>query len=254
MVFLPLLICAFVLYFSGKKVGSYIIFFFFFLKGFQLIPEIWFGIKPADYALIYVVSLFIWGCIKYEDFIPKNKITLFIGIFLGFIVFECFLSRFYYHIDWESIIRTGRQSLFVLVYFLFRRLEKNEILQLTKILLVILSLQSVLFIIQTVSGIGLLTDNEHHFPYGGLYRFYNVPILMYVLVFYAVFANPFTGYLKIFTTITPVLNIFAPMHRSLIVIFVIVFLVGVLWIRGYLKSTRNMIILKSAVKFSTTLK
>lgn len=32
------------------------------------------------------------------------------------------------------------------------------------------------------------------------------------------------------------------MHRSLIVIFVIVFLVGVLWIRGYLKSTRNMII------------
>ena len=65
---------------------------------------------------------------------------------------------------------------------------------------------------------------------------------MYVLVFYAVFANPFTGYLKIFTTITPVLNIFAPMHRSLIVIFVIVFLVGVLWIRGYLKSTRNMII------------
>ena len=242
MVFLPLLICAFVLYFSGKKVGSYIIFFFFFLKGFQLIPEIWFGIKPADYALIYVVSLFIWGCIKYEDFIPKNKITLFIGIFLGFIVFECFLSRFYYHIDWESIIRTGRQSLFVLVYFLFRRLEKNEILQLTKILLVILSLPSVLFIIQTVSGIGLLTDNEHHFPYGGLYRFYNVPILMYVLVFYAVFANPFTGYLKIFTTITPVLNIFAPMHRSLIVIFVIVFLVGVLWIRGYLKSTRNMII------------
>ena len=75
-----------------------------------MIPEIWFGIKPADYALIYVVSLFIWGCIKYEDFIPKNKITLFIGIFLGFIVFECFLSRFYYHIDWESIIRTGRRQ------------------------------------------------------------------------------------------------------------------------------------------------
>lgn len=247
MVFFLLLILAFILYFLGKRVGAYIIFFFFFLKGFQLIPETWFGIKPNDYALIFVVSVFLWEVIKHEDFIPKNRLVLLIGIFLSFIAFECLLSRFYYHIDWNSIIRTGRQSLFILVYFLFRRLEKHEITLLTKILLIILSLQSILFVIQTVSGIGILTDHEHHFPYGGFYRFYNVPILMYILVFYAIFANPFTGWLKAFTTIAPVLTTFAPMHRSLIVVFIIVFLVGLLWIKGYLRSTKNVVIASSTI-------
>lgn len=247
MAFLPLLILAFVLYSSGKRVGAYILFFFFFLEGFQLIPEAWFGIKPVDYALLFVIGLFVWGCIVYEDFIPKNKLTLFIGIFLGFILFECLLSRFYYHIDWESIFRTGRQSLFVLVYFLFRRLEKKEIWQLTKILLIILSVQSVLFIAQSITGIGLLTESEGPVSNGWFYRFYNVPILMYILVFFAVFANPFTGRTRIFTTLLPILVMFAPMHRSLIGVFVIVLMVGFLLIHGWLKSTKNILIAFSVI-------
>ncbi|MDR0989121.1 MAG: hypothetical protein LBM06_06645, partial [Prevotellaceae bacterium] len=240
--FLILLAAAYLLYFSGKQMAAFLIFFFFLLKALQLIPEAWMGLKGLDFALLFVLPLFVWGCIREEEFIPRGRLTFFIFLFLAFILGECLLSRFYYGIDWISIFRTGRQSLLLLAYFLFRRLSKEEVTLISKILLAVLSVQCVLFMLQTITGIGLLAEHENNYSNGLFYRFYNVPILLYILVYYAVFANPFHGIWRVITTALPVLTIFAPMHRSLMAIFIMLLLIGILWIRGYLQSVRNILV------------
>ena len=159
LLFFIFLILGIVLYLMGKRVTSVLIFFFFLLKGFQIIPEEYFVLKSADYAVIYVSILFIWGCIKYNDFIPKNKITLLIAIYLSFILFEMSLSRLYYHIPWNEIIRTSRQHVLVLSYFIFRRLDKTEISYILKVLFYVVLIQCCLFIIQVFTGLPILTEN-----------------------------------------------------------------------------------------------
>ena len=116
--FILLLIIAIILYMYGQKVSSTIIFFFFLFDSFQLIPEKVIGLKTLDLAIVYILFLFIWGLCKYKDYIPRNKSTLIIGLFLTFIFFEMLLSHFHYGIGWSEIIRTGRQHLLLLSYFL----------------------------------------------------------------------------------------------------------------------------------------
>ena len=243
LLFFILLAFGIISYLTGTKVISAIIFFFFLLKGFQVVPETYFGLKSTDYAVIYTSFLFIWGCFKYGDFIPKNKITIYIAIYLSFILFEMLLSRYYYHIPWNEIIRTGRQHLLVLSYFIFRKFNKNEIDYILKILFYIVLVQCCLFAIQVFTGLPLLTGNESNFKYGWLYRCYNVPMLICFYVFYGIFNNPFHNKSwKLTTTIIPLITIFLPMHRSWSIIFIIILIFGFLLKLGMLKSLRNILI------------
>ncbi len=243
LLFIVLLVIGLVLYFSGKRIVSAIIFFFFLLKGFQLIPEEFFGLKPTDYAVVYIFILFIWGCIKYDNFIPKNKISLLIAIYLSFILFEMSLSRLYYHIPWNEIIRTSRQHLLVLSYFIFRRLDKTEIGNIINILFCVVLVQCCLFIIQVFTGLPILIGNETNFKYGWLYRCYNIPMMLCFYVFYGIFCNPFKNKTWIIiSSILPIITVFSPMHRSWSIIFIIVLTFGFLLKFGMLKSLRNILI------------
>ena len=243
LLFFIFLILGIVLYLMGKRVTSVLIFFFFLLKGFQIIPEEYFVLKSADYAVIYVSILFIWGCIKYNDFIPKNKITLLIAIYLSFILFEMSLSRLYYHIPWNEIIRTSRQHVLVLSYFIFRRLDKTEISYILKVLFYVVLIQCCLFIIQVFTGLPILTENAGNFKYGWLYRCYNIPMMLCFYVFYGIFSNPFENKKWIIiTTLLPIITIFLPMHRSWSIIFVVILIFGFLLKFEMLKSLRNILI------------
>lgn len=236
MIFIPVLILGLILYISGKRLESSLIFCFFLFQGFQFIPETWFetGLgfsKSQDFAFLYVAILFIWGCFSYGDFIPKNKITLCIAIYLVFIVFLILYSKFYYQIDTGDIIRTSRYYFFVLAYYIFRRLSTEEISLLLKILFYITLFQCILFIIQAFTGIALLVGAENH-KTGIITRFYNAPKMMYFLVFYAVFANPFQGKLKYVSTFIIVTTLFLPMTRSLSMVFVLCLFIGTYYFLG----------------------
>lgn len=248
LIFFFLLICGIILYLMGKRTISAIIFFFFLLKGFQIIPEVYFGLKPTDYAVLYVFFLFIWGCIKYDNFIPRNKLTICILLYLSFILFEMALSHYYYHIPWNEIIRTGRQHILILAYFVFRRLNRTEINYILNILFCIVLVQCCLFAIQVFTGLPLLAGNESNFKYGMIYRCYNVPMLICFYVFYGIFSNPFKKKnLKLITTLIPLITIFLPLHRSWSIIFIVILTFGFLLKFGMLKSLRNIIISSGVV-------
>lgn len=241
MIFIPLLIAAIILYLSGQRVWATVIFSFFLLDGFQLVPEAFFGTKPKDFALVYVLVLFAWGCVRYDDFIPKNKLTLFIGIYLLFVFLIIFCSKFHYHIAWSEIIRTSRHYFFVLAYFVLRRMEQKEVRTVIHVLFCVLLLQCVLFIIQVFTGVYVLTGHEFNFYNGWVYRSYNIPQLIYYLMFYALFANPFRGMMRIVTAVIPTLAVFLSLHRSWIMSAVLVVILGILLWNDLLKSRKNLL-------------
>ena len=231
MLFLPLLILSIILYIIGKRISSILIFFFFLFDGFQLIPEMLFdthaGIsKSVDFAFVYTLVLFMYGFIRYNDFIPKNHISKLIAIYISFIIISIGISLLYYHISFVDILRTSRTYFLVLSYFVIRRLEKEELVKLLKILFVVVLFQCFLFIIQAFTGFALLVGGESGRT-GVVTRFYSVPFMLYFLVFYAIFCNPYQGWLRVVTTVIPFVTMFLPLHRSLMMAFMVCLLIGI---------------------------
>lgn len=240
--FILLLISAITLYMIGKKEISVIIFFFFLFDSFQLIPEKMIGIKTLDLAIIYVCILFIWGIIRYDDYIPRNTTTLFISLFLLFVFFEMLLSRYSYGISWIEIIRTGRQNLLLLSYFVFRRISRAKMEYILKILFIVVIIESFLFATQTFTGIGIMNDSHVFLKVGSIYRFYNISLMHYFFVFYAVFNNPFKNVWKQATMLIALITIFLPMHRSLAMAVILILIFGFMWKKNVFNSFKRMII------------
>lgn len=231
MLLLPLLILSIILYIIGKRVSSVLIFFFFLFDGFQLIPEVLFdthaGIsKSFDFAFVYVMVLFIYGVIKYDDYIPINRVSKIIAFYLLFIVISIGISLFIYHISFVDILRTSRTYFLVLSYYVVRRLTREELDKLLRILFFVVLFQCVLFMIQAFTGIAIMTGAESGRT-GIITRFYNVPFMAYFFVFYAIFNNPFNGWLKNLTTIIMSITMFLPLHRSLMMAFILCLFIGV---------------------------
>ena len=244
MLFIPILIVSIILYLSGKRILSTILFFFFLFDGFQIIPEKFFetgmGIsKSTDFALLYIIILFIYGIINTKDFIPINKLALLLGGYLLFIVCLIGISYYTYHIPFVEIIRTSRYYLFALSYFVLRRLTKEEISSILKILFCIVIFQSILFTIQGFTGIALLIGAESHKSAKLITRFYNSPLMLYFFVFYGIFNNPFTGKYKYISALICIVCVYMPLHRSLTISFILILILGLFLKMGKIKQFIN---------------
>lgn len=244
MLFIPILIVSIILYLSGKRILSTILFFFFLFDGFQIIPEKFFetgmGIsKSTDFALLYIIILFIYGIINTKDFIPINKLALLLGGYLLFIVCLIGISYYTYHIPFVEIIRTSRYYLFALSYFVLRRLTKEEIYSILKILFCIVIFQSILFTIQGFTGIALLIGAESHKSAKLITRFYNSPLMLYFFVFYGIFNNPFTGKYKYISALICIVCVYMPLHRSLTISFILILILGLFLKMGKIKQFIN---------------
>lgn len=233
MLFIPILVVAIVLYMCGQRVISLLMFFFFLFNGFQIVPEEMFETafgfsKPLDFAFFYVISLFVWGCFFYHDYIPMNKMTLLISVYLSMILCLIVISKFILGIGWGEIIRTSRYFFLILSYFVLRRCTRTEIDFVLKVLLVIVFFQCILFILQAFTGIALLTGAEDSNKSGQLItRFYNLPKMIYFLLFYIIFAKPIKGSLWYVISGVMLVTIFLPMHRSMSMVVILALLLGV---------------------------
>lgn len=241
MLFLPVLIIGILLYMNGQRTVSLLIFFFFLFDGFQMFPETWFetGIgfsKSLDFAFLYVIILFIWGYFYYKDFIPHNKISWMIFGYLCMILSLIGISKFIYGISWGDIIKTSRFFFIVLSYFIIRRCTRTEIENVLKISLIILFVQCLLFIIQGFTGFALLAGAEDNLRNSSkvIKRFYNMPKMIFFLLFYVLFSKPFSSKINIIIGVIAVIAIFMPMHRSMIV--VVILLLGL----GYILRMKNI--------------
>ena len=111
---------------------------------------------------------------------------------------------------------SSRYYLFALSYFVLRRLTKEEISSILKILFCIVIFQSILFTIQGFTGIALLIGAESHKSAKLITRFYNSPLMLYFFVFYGIFNNPFTGKYKYISALICIVCVYMPLHLSLI--------------------------------------
>ncbi|WP_278631169.1 hypothetical protein [Parabacteroides goldsteinii] len=240
MLFIPLLLLAIALYISGQRTYSLLIFFFFSFEGFQLIPEELFDTglgfsKPSDFALMYIFVLFGYGCFAYHDFIPLNKITYLIAFYLAAILVIVGVNKFVYGIGWGDILKTSRNYFFVLAYYPLRRVEKEEVDQLLKLLLCIVLFQSLLFAIQAFTGKALLAGAEDKSGGDLLHRFYNSPRMLYFFLFYTLFVRPLGKKYSFIAGVILVITSFLPMHRSLIIVVILTLSLGYVLNVGNLK-------------------
>lgn len=240
MLFIPLLLLAIALYISGQRTYSLLIFFFFSFYGFQIIPEEWFdtglGIsKSTDFALVYIFVLFVYGCFAYHDYIPLNRMTYLIVVYLAAILVIIGVNKFIYGIGWGDIFRTSRNYFFVLAYYPLRRVEKEEVDRLLKILLYIVLFQSLLFAIQAFTGKALLAGAEDKSGGDLIYRFYNSPRMLFFFIFYALFVQPLGKKYSTFAGTVLIITSFLPMHRSLIIMVILTLSFGYLLNVGNLK-------------------
>lgn len=108
MLFIPLLLLAIALYICGQRTYSLLIFFFFSFYGFQIIPDELFetGLgfsKSTDFALVYIFVLFVYGCFAYHDYIPLNRMTYLIAVYLAAILVIIGVNKFVYGIGLSLI-------------------------------------------------------------------------------------------------------------------------------------------------------
>lgn len=233
MLFLPLLLIAIVLYIGGQRTYSLLIFFFFVFSGFQIIPEEMFDTglgfsKSQDFALMYIFALFAWGCFSYHDFIPLNKMTYLIAVYLAAVLIIIGVNKFSYGLGWTDIIKTSRSYFFVLAYYPLRRVSKQEVDRLFRILLVILLFQCLLFAMQVFTGKAILTGAEDKTESRFLYRFYNSPRMIYFFLFYVILVQPVGKKYSRIAAVILLVTIFLPMHRGLSIIVIMTLILGYL--------------------------
>lgn len=223
MIFIALILAALFFYVRGYKISALLIFFFYVTGGFNLIPDevVDLGVpltKNADYAFFLLFGLLTVGFLFTRNFFRVDTFVKLLALFFIFLLICIVYNRYVLGIAWSEIIRTVRFLSFWLAYFVFRSLEKEQLLGLLKSLFVVTVCASVLYLFQLVIGKNILvetaTTSAFFFGYQ-LPRFYNQPALLHFFVFMAIYYNPFKGSLKILTIVILTLALFAAFHRSL---------------------------------------
>lgn len=242
MLFIPLLLLAIALYICGQRTYSLLIFFFFSFYGFQIIPDELFetGLgfsKSTDFAIgIYLCLICLWLILLIMIIYRLNMNDLFNCRFIWpqYLVIIG-VNKFVYGIGWGDILKTSRNYFFVLAYYPLRRVEKEEVDRLLKILLYIVLFQSLLFAIQAFTGKAILAGEEDKSGGDLIYRFYNSPRMLYFFIFYTLFVQPLGKKYSTFAGIVLIITSFLPMHRSLIIMVILTLSFGYMLNVGNLK-------------------
>jgi len=189
-----------------------------------------------DFALLYIIIIFVFGSLRYNNFLSRDKINKYIWIFIGFLIISVLVNRYEFDVEWEDILKTARNYLFVLGFFVLRRFRKEELWTIVNKLFYITTFMCVLYVIQGFSGIQLLTGHAPGITFPLLkIRGYNIPMSYYFFIFYAFFTNPFEGKKKYASLVLYVLVVIISLHRGLLVpVFALGFL-GIYYTSGGLK-------------------
>ncbi len=236
MIFIPLLIYAFIAFSRGNVVNSLLVFFFFLTNGFQLIPQELFDTglvinKALDFAIIYIVVINVYLLFTNKYLYKSN--TIVIRWLYAFALFYCvviYVNIYIYNVPVSSVIKNSRYYLLLPVIFIFKYLYPDEIDRLKLILFRISIILSFIFILQVIFSVQILTGHV-----GGtmdlagmkIIRFYNIPILTYYFLFYSIFSNPFEGKWKYISQTIIILSFILPMHRGFLASFFVLLLYGI---------------------------
>lgn len=222
-----------VFYFKSKtRIYSAIIFFFYVFDGFQLLSydflyRFLFLSKSFDYAILITLIIFFIDINKNVYIMKNNKQTLFISLFLIFIISNIVFSIVIYSYDVKNVIRASRHFFLLTSIFYFTRFSLADLFKIFKILIFITLFLSFLYVLQYPlqrvlfgGGIESVTVNQYEFGSRKWNRFYNIPYFIYPVIFYYYFVKK--NYKILFFLFIVVL---LPLHRTLIFALLLTFLI-----------------------------
>ncbi|TKT87654.1 hypothetical protein [Dyadobacter frigoris] len=201
---------------------SLLIFFFLLLEGFQVIPLNiltigFFSGSSIDASLLVFLGLFVLrGNYWIKNAVRKTKFAKAIFIFI-FILISNVIYGLLIGYSFGDVFKGARLYIFLLSFLMFTEISEVELIRVLKVLLIITFVQSILFLLQVVTGQTLLQGPKELLVNDLKYtRFYNTPKLLDLSLAITLFWFPF-GYSKkirfVFIFIF-VLAVLAPLHRG----------------------------------------
>lgn len=231
-----LLLISLLLYKIAKK-WSILLFLFFALQGFYILPgDIW-GVKLADLAFIYMIVINIYSAI-----FEKGDIQYFlyekmlVNALLIFLLCSVVFSLIHYNFTVFQVFQGGRQLFLFSSYFFLRKVSREDIEWIIKSLFYITLVHAGLYIIQCITNLPILlvTAKEAMNESTGEFRYYNYPMFMtFYLLLALLYPEQIGSRLAKVTIVVMVIATLLTMGRTYIVTNVLVCLIGLL-MRGKL--------------------
>lgn len=224
-----ILVC--IIEFVKKRYFNSLMFFFFlFLEGFQIIPmDIltlgFFSGYSGDAALLIFFILFIIRGKYWVNNSIKNTLfskTIFLFLFILSLNMLYGLAKGY---SFGDVFKGARLYLFLPGFLMFTEIPLPVFIRVFRVLIIITFFQSLLFLLQVVTGVTLLQGPKELFMDDIQYtRFYNLPKLLDFSMAICLFWFPFklSKLIRFIFIGVFALTIIAPLHRSYIIMWFVV--------------------------------
>lgn len=233
---LLVLLLAIIWFATGKKRFSLLAFFALLTNGYMLVPNIAYSVvanlKPSDYGIIYMAAVSIIAYSRDRN-VYKNKIHLprYTVVLLLFLFVSYLISIFLYHIPAFESLKYVRKYILLLTPFIFALFSTEEIEDTIKILFKITVVQCVLYLLQPILGMPILTGvyTEGQTSLFGIFsipRFYNIPVYLWFFMFYVCYRRDMGERQRFFLVILMFLPVIVSMHRSHLIAYISVFILS----------------------------
>jgi hypothetical protein len=232
---LILLAIALYLFRVGRFYPSLMLFFLLLTNGFQVIPVnfLMAGIpleKGADLAIIFVMIICITRYSIIKSFI--NEYPIFKGclLIILFVLADAAYSLIILHYSPVNVIQVFRPYLLLLSFLPFFEVEGETLKKVFDSLAIITIFQSVLFLLQIITGKIILLSPAGNTDVGiniisvdNYVRYYNTPAFLDEALFYFLYIYKFKNrFYQILACSILILTVIGPMHRSMILAVVAV--------------------------------
>lgn len=225
-----LLVIALILYPTKNKRWSILLFVLFSMDFMRFIGNDILGIKSADLAFIYMITVSVFSYFyerdEFEEYVWLNRGVFWLFLFL--LASVCY-SYIHYRFTSFQILQGGRQLFLFLSYYFLRKTKQEDIEWLIDALFKITLIHAILYCVQVLTGLNVLFYGEASIDkVTGMGRYYNYPTL---LPFYLSFCMLYTKYqgrrISAFATVILLIALFCTQGRTYILTTIGVILFGI---------------------------
>lgn len=176
-----LLLVSLILYFNPRY--RYLSYFFYlsfmmgYSGGFGLWTDTVLGTKNKDLAIIYTFAINACLILQGKFYLPKLPWMKYYKLLVVFIGLTALFSLFYYYFTPYQVLQGGRDYLLIASLPVLIRIKPFELDKIIRLLIIVATVTSVLYILQIVLGRPLMPYNGEGStdPSTGLIRLYNSP-------------------------------------------------------------------------------
>ncbi|UFH56357.1 hypothetical protein [Spirosoma sp. KNUC1025] len=220
------------LFLTQKYYPSLLIFFGFVSYGYLVIPPAFLLAgspieKTTDLAILYVLAILLFRLSTTSLIARKEPVFRWILIFLGFALIDTFYSHEVLGYDLAGVIRVFRSNLIFLSFGVLVMVPTTELLRVWHSIAIITVLQCIIYLLQLPVGAVLLGASYNitvnNMETIGWVRYYNTPSFLIPVFFYYLFVYRNSSRMLHWGIVGLLAaTVIAPMHRSYILIVVLV--------------------------------